>query len=81
MGEAVSRQLFRFGTFEVDCQTGELHKSGRRISVQDKPFQVLGLLLEHPGELGEPRTVRNTDLARRHGIVSGKPKVGSTKIA
>jgi Tol biopolymer transport system component/DNA-binding winged helix-turn-helix (wHTH) protein len=51
MGETDARRLFRFGTFEVDCQTGELRKSGRRISVQDKPFQVLVLLLEHPGEL------------------------------
>ncbi len=41
----------RFGIFEADLNTGELRKRGRRVSVQDQPFQVLALLLRHPGEL------------------------------
>src|SRR6058998_861700 len=41
----------RFGVFAVDLRTGELHKSGRRVPLQEKPFQVLRLLVEHPGEL------------------------------
>jgi eukaryotic-like serine/threonine-protein kinase len=41
----------RFGTFEVDLQASELRKSGLRVRLQEQPFQVLRLLLEHPGEV------------------------------
>ena len=41
----------RFGVFEVDLQTGELRKQGLRIRLRDQPFQVLLLLLAHPGEV------------------------------
>ncbi len=40
-----------FGLFEVDLQTGELWKSGRRIKIQTQPFNVLAALLERPGEI------------------------------
>lgn len=41
----------RFGAFEVDCTAGELRKSGIRIKLHEKPFQLLLALLEHPGEV------------------------------
>jgi DNA-binding winged helix-turn-helix (wHTH) protein/tetratricopeptide (TPR) repeat protein len=41
----------RFGAFEVDLRSGEVHKFGIRLKLQDQPFQVLALLLEHPGEV------------------------------
>ena len=41
----------RFGGYEADVAAGELRKSGRRIPVQEQPFQVLVALLERPGEL------------------------------
>jgi TolB-like protein/Tfp pilus assembly protein PilF len=41
----------RFGPFDVDLRTGELRKKGFKIRLQDKPFQILAALLEHPGEL------------------------------
>ena len=41
----------RFGAFDVDLRSGELHKYGIRLKLQDQPFQVLALLLEHPGDL------------------------------
>jgi TolB-like protein/DNA-binding winged helix-turn-helix (wHTH) protein/Tfp pilus assembly protein PilF len=40
-----------FGAFEVDLRAGALSKKGRRIKLQEKPFQVLKVLLERPGEL------------------------------
>jgi TolB-like protein/DNA-binding winged helix-turn-helix (wHTH) protein/thioredoxin-like negative regulator of GroEL len=43
--------IVRFGVFEVDLQAGELRKSGARVKLQEKPFQVLSILLEHPGEV------------------------------
>jgi Tol biopolymer transport system component/DNA-binding winged helix-turn-helix (wHTH) protein len=44
-------RVLRFGVFEVDLQAGELRKSGLKIKLQEQPFQVLGILLERPGEI------------------------------
>jgi TolB-like protein/DNA-binding winged helix-turn-helix (wHTH) protein/Tfp pilus assembly protein PilF len=41
----------RFDGFELDMRAGELHRNGRRVRLQDHPFQVLVLLLEHPSEV------------------------------
>jgi len=41
----------RFGPFEVDLRAGELYKYGRKLKLQEQPFQVLALLLEHPCEV------------------------------
>jgi eukaryotic-like serine/threonine-protein kinase len=41
----------KFGVYEVDLDDGEVRKSGVRIKVQQQPFKVLQVLLEHPGEL------------------------------
>ena len=46
-----SPRSFRFGPFEADLKTGELRKSGRKLHLQEKPFQVLIALLEYPGDL------------------------------
>ena len=43
--------MLRFGTFEVDPRAGELRKSGVKVRIQEKPFQILEALLEHPGEV------------------------------
>jgi len=44
-------KIFRFGAFELDGNTGELRKQGVRIKLQHKPFLILAVLLEQPGEL------------------------------
>jgi DNA-binding winged helix-turn-helix (wHTH) protein len=41
----------RFGDFDVDLRTAELLRAGRPVHIQEKPFQVLTLLLDRPGEL------------------------------
>ncbi len=43
--------LLRFGAFEADVQTGELRKQGKRIRLQEQPFQLLVMLLEMPGQV------------------------------
>ena len=35
----------------MDLETGELQKDGRRIHLQERPFQVLKALIARPGEL------------------------------
>lgn len=46
-----SPYLARFDVFEVDLRSGELCKPGSKMRLQDKPLQILTLLLEHPGEM------------------------------
>lgn len=55
-----SPSLLQFGVFEVDLRQGELRKGGRKIKLQDLPFQFLVVLLERPGEV-----VTREELARR----------------
>jgi TolB-like protein/DNA-binding winged helix-turn-helix (wHTH) protein/tetratricopeptide (TPR) repeat protein len=41
----------RFGSFEINLQSGELRKNGMRLRLAGQPFQVLALLVERPGEV------------------------------
>jgi len=41
----------RFESFELDLGTGELHKNGRRIRLQEQPSRLLSLLASRRGEL------------------------------
>jgi TolB-like protein/DNA-binding winged helix-turn-helix (wHTH) protein/predicted Zn-dependent protease len=45
------RGVIRFGPFELDLRAGELRKHGLKTRLQQQPFRVLALLLEHPGEV------------------------------
>ncbi len=54
------RGPLHFGVFELDLRAGELRKRGLRIRLQEQPLRVLGMLLEHPGEL-----VTREDLQKR----------------
>ncbi len=48
---APSQRVVRFSGFEVDLRNGEVRKQGFKVRLQDQPFHVLQILLEHPGEL------------------------------
>lgn len=48
---APSRGVVRFSAFEVDLRNGEVRKHGFKIRLQDQPFRVLQILLDHPGEI------------------------------
>ena len=61
LSEPVSaRRVARFGVFEADLEAGELRREGRRVPLQELPFQVLAALLEQSG-----REVSREDLRRR----------------
>lgn len=51
MDKTPRKPLFRFGIFEADQHTGEVRKQGRRVQLQEQPFEILIMLLERPGEL------------------------------
>ena len=42
---------FQFGVFHVDVSNGDVQKQGSKIKLQEKPFQLLVLLLEHAGRI------------------------------
>ena len=46
-----SRLRYRFGTFELDDQSGELRRNGSKLRLQEQPFLVLQRLLESAGTL------------------------------
>lgn len=48
---APSLGVVRFDAFEVDFRKGEVRKHGYWLRIQDQPFHILQILLEHPGEL------------------------------
>jgi DNA-binding winged helix-turn-helix (wHTH) protein len=61
MAEGVhASRVIRFGIFEVDLQSGELRKAGLKLKLTGQPFQVLAILLEHPGKV-----VTREDLQKR----------------
>lgn len=43
--------ILRFDLYALDLRAGELYKSGRKIKLQEQPFQILAMLLERPGEV------------------------------
>jgi TolB-like protein/Tfp pilus assembly protein PilF len=49
-GTTKSNQL-RFGEFVADLTSGELLKHGLKVPLQDKPYQILALLLARPKQL------------------------------
>src|SRR5215469_2527173 len=49
---------YRFGPIEVDPSAGEIYKSGIKVRVPKKPFQILLALLEEPGEVVTRESLR-----------------------
>ena len=56
---SLTRGTVRFGSYELDLRAGELRKQGVRIKLQDQPFQILAMLLEHPGQVVTREELRN----------------------
>jgi TolB-like protein len=50
--------VVRFGTFEVNLHSRELRKHGMRIRLEEKPFQILEMLLERAGHVVTRNTLR-----------------------
>ncbi len=69
----IAAPVVRFGTFEVNLDTRELRKHGMRIRLEEKPFQILELLLERAGHVVSRRTLReklwpDTVVGYEHGL-------------
>jgi TolB-like protein/tetratricopeptide (TPR) repeat protein len=51
--------MLKFGTFEIDLRSREVRKRGLRVRLEEKPFQILELLLEKAGNVVTRRTLRD----------------------
>jgi TolB-like protein/DNA-binding winged helix-turn-helix (wHTH) protein/Flp pilus assembly protein TadD len=72
--------VLRFGLFAADVEAGELTKQGRRVRLQDQPFQLLVMLLQRPGEVVTREELRsklwpNTIVDFDHGLNKAINKV------
>lgn len=61
MRDAASRsgRVVLFGVFEADLEAGELRRRGKRLRLQDRPFRILEVLLERPGEVVTRQDLRD----------------------
>jgi len=50
-GPSTRRCRLSFGLFSADLSSGELYRGDRRVALQEKPFRILAMLLENPGEV------------------------------
>ena len=56
---SVSRaSVLGFGVFQLDCQAGELRKSGVLVHLPPQPFNVLALLASRPGRVVTRKEIR-----------------------
>jgi len=46
-----SAAMVSFGAFEVNLQSREVRKHGLRIRLEEKPFQILEMLIGNPGQV------------------------------
>lgn len=65
--------VVRFGNFEVNLHSRELRKHGMRIRLEEKPFQILEMLLARAGHVVTRRTLRerlwpDTYVGYEHGL-------------
>ncbi|MGH9788795.1 MAG: winged helix-turn-helix domain-containing protein, partial [Candidatus Acidiferrales bacterium] len=51
MDPGTTREVMRFGPFEANLHSGQLRRNRLKLKLPVQSFQVLALLLEHPGEL------------------------------
>ena len=51
MSDPVTSRFLRFGVFELDLGARELRRNGLKVKLQDRPFEILSILLETPGEV------------------------------
>ena len=71
----------RFGLFEAGLIAGELRRRGRKVALQDQPFQVLAALLRRPcqivtrEELQQAPWLADTFVEFEHGINTAMQKL------
>src|SRR5215469_468107 len=71
----------RFGRFQLDLNSRELFRTGTRVPIQDKPLQILRLLLEAEGQVVAREQIRaalwpeDTFVDFEHGVNTAVKKL------
>ena len=47
----IHKLIYRFGSYELCVDNGDLRKNGVKLKLQEQPRRILLLLLEHPGDV------------------------------
>src|SRR5438132_9907957 len=73
MDFGLAAPVLRFGTFEVNLHSREVRKHGMRLRMEEKPFQILEMLLEGAGRVVTRRMLRerlwpDTCVGYEHGL-------------
>ena len=55
---SASAEIISFGEFEADLRSRELRRQGSKLRLPEQSFQVLAMLLEHPGGLVSREEIR-----------------------
>src|SRR5580704_14853059 len=51
VSESTSSKRIRFGLYELDLSARELRREGIPVKLQERPFAVLAIFVERPGEV------------------------------
>jgi TolB-like protein len=70
----------RFGSFEIDLEARQLRRQGKRIRLEEKPFQILELLLRRAGHVVSRKMLQerlwpNTHVAFGHNLNTALTKL------
>ena len=55
---ATASPRLRVGEFEVDLRCGEVRRDGDKVKLQERPFQILAVLIERPGDVVTREEIR-----------------------
>jgi DNA-binding winged helix-turn-helix (wHTH) protein len=58
MQNARTGHVVCFGPFRLDLRAGELHEHERKILLQEQPFRILGMVVDHSGEVVTREEIR-----------------------
>ena len=70
----------RFGAFEVDLEARQLRKQGKRIRLEEKPFQILELLLRRAGRVVTRKMLQEKLWPKTHVAFSHNLNTALTKL-
>jgi TolB-like protein/Tfp pilus assembly protein PilF len=58
--KAPAHEFVRFGIFELDLRSSELRRKGVKVKLQQQPFEILRLLVAHPGQFVSRESIQKT---------------------
>jgi TolB-like protein len=76
----IAQSTIRFGAFEVDLEARQLRKQGKRIRLEDKPFQILELLLRRAGRVVTRKMLQEKLWPKTHVAFSHNLNTALTKL-